>query len=172
MAVVTITSILAETAIPSFEAYLQRARSTEGPLALQEMKLKAEAYRAEFLQYPVYNGVHDPGDIKNTGNHVPDKSRLVSNRQERFPATDQWFNELGWRPEGNMVRFGYGWAAGTPADADTVASLTTTYGLTLPIDHYFIAQATADFNADGRFVIFEVTSFTRNVWCNTGRGWD
>ena len=91
-------------------------------------------------------------------------------RQLAFPTTNACFNAIGARP-GGPVRFGYGWAAGLPADA--AALPRGCYGLSAnTYDHYFVAQAVTDLDGDGDVCTYELTSFTRNVWYTPGKGWE
>lgn len=170
MIVVVITGVLAAIAIPTFTSYVQKSRTSEAVSFLGVIKLRQEAYRSEFGQYlQCPNGLSDPDNI---GPILVPAFGVPASRSRPFPTNDPCFNTLGAKPDG-AVRFAYGWAAGTPATAPP-ASLTNTgaigYGLTPPIDHYFIAQARADLDDDGVFCQFELTSFTRSVWIGSIRG--
>jgi hypothetical protein len=49
--------------------------------------------------------------------------------------------------------------------------MRSTYGLTAnTADNYFVARAISDLDGDGNACIFEVTSFTRNVWVGDEAG--
>jgi prepilin-type N-terminal cleavage/methylation domain-containing protein len=161
MIVVAITGILALTAIPTFQSYIYRARTSEAISFLGVIKLRQESTKAEFGAYDICNAVVDPANIA----FVP---ATQSNATQPFPNSDACFNRLSAKPDG-AVRFSYGWAAGTPVNATTVAILTLTdpekgYQLTAPVDHYFIAQAIGDLDNDGKNCVIEVTSFTRGAW--------
>jgi type II secretory pathway pseudopilin PulG len=158
MIVVVITGILSAVAIPSFTSYILRARTTEATQFLGVIKMRQESYRAEFGSYLVCPGNLVPDEIE----FVPGDAGTMKNSVALpFPSNDPCFSQLGAHPDG-VVRFGYGWAAGTPAD---LAPARAVYGITdNTADNYFIAQATSDLDGDGTACIFEVTSFTRNVW--------
>jgi hypothetical protein len=47
----------------------------------------------------------------------------------------------------------------------------TLYGLA-GVDHWFVAQAVSDLNADGVAATFEATSFTSGIWISTAKGWE
>jgi type II secretory pathway pseudopilin PulG len=164
--VVAITGVLASVAIPAFSGYVQKTRTSEATNFLGVIKLREEAYRSEFGQYAGSSAVL--GDIDFTPG---DASVMKDAKQRGWPSPAVPFDTLGARPDGE-VRFGYGVAAGTPAVA--VANLAATHGMTAArADFYFVAQAVTDLNGDGDELIFEVTSFTRNVWVsNPERGWD
>jgi hypothetical protein len=124
------------------------------------IKLRQEAYRAEFGQYLACNAVTDPDLIPDNA-WVPAFASPAS-KSRSFPTTDACFNTLGAKPDG-AVRFGYAWAAGTPSTNYPGLTSSTLYNLPGP-DHYFIARGKADLDDDGTYCIFELTSFTRGVW--------
>jgi prepilin-type N-terminal cleavage/methylation domain-containing protein len=168
MIVVVITGVLAAIAIPTFSGYVIKSRTSEAVQFLGVIKLKQEAYRAEFGQYLQYTGaIANPGAIS----FVPDDKDHMIGQQENFPGDDASFNILGAKPDG-MVRFGYGWAAGLPADAAGADLDDVPYLMPAPLDHYFIAQAVADLDHDGTACTFEITSFTRGVWYTPAKGWE
>jgi prepilin-type N-terminal cleavage/methylation domain-containing protein len=166
MIVVMIVGILAAIALPTFNGYILRSRTTEATQFLGVIKLRQESYRAEFGQYAKYNGsVTSPTSIV----WVPALSaRHHPSDQAQFPDDDQYFNLIGAKPDG-WVRFSYGWAAGLPTEAGTAVGGDPYDG---PADHYFVAQAIADLNDDETYCTFEVTSFTPGVWFKPARGWD
>jgi prepilin-type N-terminal cleavage/methylation domain-containing protein len=169
MIVVAITGILAAIAIPTFSGYVIKSRTSEAVQFLGVIKLKQEAYRSEFGQYLQYaNGQIDPSPIPI---FIPGNASMMKGQEERFPINNAAFNTLGAKPDGN-VRFGYGWAAGLPTDADDAGLNAAPYELVAPFDHYFVAQAVADLDNDGESCTFEVTSFTKGVWFTPAKGWE
>jgi prepilin-type N-terminal cleavage/methylation domain-containing protein len=162
MIVVVITGILAAIAIPTFTGYVQKARTSEAVQFLGVIKLRQEAYRAEFGQYLTHGTVTLPSNITWVGGTPTSKSH-------EFPS-DADFNTLGAKPDG-AVRFSYGWAAGG-AGVDLSGEAGGEYGLATPHDLYFIAQAKGDLDDDGTFCTYEVTSFTRGVWFTPDQGWE
>jgi prepilin-type N-terminal cleavage/methylation domain-containing protein len=169
MIVVAITGILAAVAIPSFSSYIQKSRTSEAVEFLGVIKLRQEAYRAEFGTYYVCGGVNLPANIA----FVPYGAGTMKNaHKEVFPTSNTCFAAIGARPGGD-VRFGYGWAAGLPSQASSLPSGTGGYGLTTnDYDHYFIAQAVTDLDGDGTVCTYELTSFTRQVWYSPDSGWE
>jgi prepilin-type N-terminal cleavage/methylation domain-containing protein len=179
MIVVAITGILAAIAIPTFTGYLHRARASEATQFLGVIKLKQEAYRAEFGQYLQFAGSAAPAD-PNVETDLP--GPRISDADFRpvdwnahngapiaLPAGTP-FDTLGAKPDG-PVRFGYGWAAGAPVDAGPNGLLAPPYDMPAA-DHYFVAQAIADLDGNGRACLFELTSFTRGVWFTPMKGWE
>jgi len=167
MIVIVITGILSAVAIPAFTTYIMRARTAEATQFLGVIKLRQESYRAEFGSYLSCNGVVDPVDIVFTPG---DKSMMKNSVSVPFPsaADAPCFGQLGASPDG-PVRFGYGWAAGGPADVS--GGMRTVYGLsTSTADNYFVAQATSDLNGNGKACIFELTGFSRGVWIGDENG--
>jgi prepilin-type N-terminal cleavage/methylation domain-containing protein len=167
MIVVAITGVLSALAIPSFTSYVLRARTAEATQFLGVIKMRQESYRAEFGSYLPCGTETDPKQIA----FVPNGASVMKNSVTvSFPTAppNVCFSQLGARPDG-AVRFGYGWVAGGPADlAGDVGDL---YGITAnTADNYFVAQATSDLDGDGTACIFEVTSFTRNVWIGGTNG--
>jgi prepilin-type N-terminal cleavage/methylation domain-containing protein len=168
MIVVVITGVLAAIAIPTFSGYVIKSRTSEAVQFLGVIKLKQEAYRAEFGQYLQYAGpIADPDDIV----FVPNDEDHMIGKEEKFPDDNASFNILGAKPDG-MVRFGYGWAAGLPAAAAAAGLDGLPYLMPQPLDHYFIAQAVADLDDDDKACTFEVTSFTKGVWYTPAKGWE
>ena len=162
MIVVVITGVLAALAIPTFGSYVQKSRTSEATQFLGVIKLKQEGYRAEFGTYLVCRGAKDIGDIPST--YTPGDAGKMKNAAsfEFTGAQIQCFNDLGAKPDG-PVRFGYGWAAGTPGEMS--AAIKNALNLQdTDVDHYFVAHATADLDGDGKAVVFELTNFTKNVF--------
>lgn len=165
MIVVTITSVLAVIAVPTFSAYVQKARTAEAVDFLGLIKLRQEAYRAEFGSYYQCDGNTDPAAI----DFVPgDASVMKGAVTKTFPADNACFNAIGAKPD-SAVRFGYGWAAGPPG-----TGLPSVYDMPgdAANDHYFIAHAISDLDGDGTPCTFELTSFTSSVWFTPDQGWE
>jgi prepilin-type N-terminal cleavage/methylation domain-containing protein len=179
MIVVAITGVLAAIAIPTFTGYLHKARASEATQFLGVIKLKQEAYRAEFGTYLQFTGSAAPADpqvetdapsprISDSDFRPTNWADSAEDGPIAFP-TGTAFDTLGAKPDG-AVRFGYGWAAGLPVDA-VPNQLIAEYGMPAA-DHYFVAQAIADLNGDGTACMFELTSFTRGVWFTPHKGWE
>lgn len=176
MIVVAITGILAATAVPTFTTYIYKSRTSEAVSFLGVIKLKQEAYRAEFGNYLTCSGRIAMSAFDTASNFVPAKaSSSPRNTSESWTSADTCFNTLGASPDG-PVRFRYAWIAGAPTDmpGDVQAAL----GLGTTVDHYWVAQAHADLDDDGTWCVFELSSFTRNIWVgdeagdDLGAGWE
>ena len=171
MIVVVITGILAAIAIPTFGTYIQKSRTSEAVDFLGVIKLRQEAYRAEFGQYFACNGKVGPGDLV-ASDFVPGTTSTRKNGATfPFPTDNACFNTIGAKP-GGAVRFGYAWAAGLPSNISSAGLGGDPYNLDAAPDHYFVAQAVTDLDGDGTPCTFELTSFTRSVWFTPAAGWE
>lgn len=166
MAVVTITAILATIAIPIFQGYVMKARTTEATEFIGVIKLRQESYRSEFGRYaqfgtsptvyPVGNSDFAPGNL----------STMKSSRTFAFPGSVNaaaWA-QLGANP-GGPVRFGYGVAAGLPTD-------TLPAGLGFTADHWYVIQAISDLDGDATGCLFEAYSQSKNIYYEPAKGWE
>jgi len=170
MIVVAILGILAATAAPAFMGYIQRSRTGEAVEFLGAIKLRQEAYRAEFGQYAQVGGYTTPLATGADGWAPGSATRMKDGIKAQFPdgVHVAGWSQLGARPAG-AVRFGYHIAAGTP---DDIASLPGVYGFNTQPDFYFIAQATSDLDGDGTPCLFEVISAARGVYYQPAQGWE
>jgi prepilin-type N-terminal cleavage/methylation domain-containing protein len=161
MIVVVITGVLAALAIPTFSDYIQKARTSEATQFLGVIKLKQEAYRAEFGKYDQCPANAD--DLGEFTYQPGDAGEMKGAISKAILGTDAaCLNELGAKPDG-PVRFGYAWIAGTPGAMS--ANIMNALNLqATDVDHYFIAHATADLDGDGKAVVFELTNFTKNIF--------
>jgi prepilin-type N-terminal cleavage/methylation domain-containing protein len=175
MIVVVITGVLAAIAIPTFGTYVQKSRTSEATQFLGVIKLKQEAYRAEFGRYDQCPaGAADLDEF----DYQPGDASVMKNAAS-LPLTGAaaaCFNELGAKPDA-AVRFGYAWIAGTPGEMS--GNIKTALDLAdTDVDHYFIAHATTDLNGDGNPAVFELTNFTKNIFIMDEKdnplaaGWD
>jgi len=94
MTVVVIVGVLSAMAIPTFSDYIYKSRATEATEFLGVMRLREEAYRAEFGAYcPTLPPEKFPtavGSLDTKGNLVPDPSttgRNTTDRDRRPAAT-------------------------------------------------------------------------------------
>jgi type II secretory pathway pseudopilin PulG len=167
MTVVAIVGILSAIAIPTFSDYVYKARTSEATEFLGVIRLREESYRAEFGAYcPTLSGgatPNDPGSLNTKSNLVPDPT-TTRRDPKPFVSTTPWL-QLGARPTAS-VRFGYGVAAGVPADA-----VATGLGWTAAnADFWFVARAVGDLDADASYVTFEIYSATKGVWIGDAAG--
>lgn len=160
MIVVVIVGVLAAIAIPSFGAYVYRARTAEATGFLAEIRQRQEAYRAEFGQYC---DVAPDESLTPSGN--PDDT------QRAWTGGEGW-TQLGARPDG-AVRFGYTTFAGFPGVAPAVArGGGGDLGYGAAPDFWFVAQAEGDLDGDGTKVLFEAYSFSNQIYCDVSKGWE
>ncbi|MGB8330749.1 MAG: prepilin-type N-terminal cleavage/methylation domain-containing protein, partial [Polyangiales bacterium] len=131
MVAVVIMGVLAMLAIPSFTAYIYKARVTEASNFLAGIKQRQEAYRNEFGQYCAVDG---------TGWGTWNPATIPGIDPVGWEPTDEWA-QLGASPEG-PVRFRYATVAGFPGvdpPADTNLDKD---------DHWFAARAEGDLDED------------------------
>jgi prepilin-type N-terminal cleavage/methylation domain-containing protein len=166
MIVVVITGVLAAIAIPTFTSYVQKSRTAEATQVLGVIKLRQEAYRAEFGGYlggSPQNTCTDAGDMDflKAENFVPGYWSVMKNGVQKVVPQQSCLAMLGAKPDG-PVRFGYAFIQGPPTVPGNVA---VALGLQ-PADYdtYFVAHAGSDLDGDGLPVLFEVSSFTRGVF--------
>jgi prepilin-type N-terminal cleavage/methylation domain-containing protein len=166
MTVVAIVGVLSAVAIPTFSNYIYKSRTAEATEFLGVIRLREESYRAEFGVYcPTIDPNSAPNSVSSLGTHGnlvpnPDSSRRNA---VAFTSTTPWL-QLGARPTG-PVRFGYGVAAGVPADAPSSLGWNTANS-----DFWFVARAVGDLDADNTFATFEIYSPTKNIWIGDASG--
>ncbi len=159
MIVVVIVGILSAVAIPSFQGYLMKSRTTEATEFLGVIRLSEESFRSEF---GTYQATFDPNGHDITlidTNLVPSD---IDGKSRVFTPNEHW-QRLGARP-GGPVRFGYGVAAGTPANAPAPLGWDTANA-----DFWWVARAVGDLDNDGVQVVFETYSANRTIFV-TGAG--
>jgi prepilin-type N-terminal cleavage/methylation domain-containing protein len=160
MIVVAIIGILAAVAIPSFQSYLMRSKTTEATTFLAEIKQRQESYRAEFGQYAAVSGTADitawnPASIPTAGTPVT------------WPTVDEW-QQLGAAPDGS-VRFRYGTIAGVPGTTPTLGGGLGFSGA----DFWFVSRAEADLDGDGTEMAIESYSETATLYVEpAGTMWE
>jgi prepilin-type N-terminal cleavage/methylation domain-containing protein len=174
MTVVVIVGVLSAMAIPTFSDYLYKSRATEATEFLGVIRLREEAYRAEFGAYcPTLAAAAFPtalSSLDSRTNLNPDPS--TTGRNSRFwTSTAQW-RQLGATPSG-PVRFGYGVVAGDPSN------MPAGLGFQARPDFWWVARAVGDLDGDGTYVMFEAYSPSKGVYIGnypTGgiiaKGWE
>ena len=173
MTVTVIVAVLSAIAIPSFSAYLYKARASEATEFLGIIRLREESYRSEF---GVYCPTIDPGGDAITGldamTNLQPNPTVTPREPKAFSQTGPWL-QLGARPT-NDVRFGYGVVAGPPSTA-----AAQNIGFTAATaDFWFIARAVGDLDGDSTFCTFEIYSASKNVFIGDSarnaitKGWE
>lgn len=148
MIVVVIVGILAAIAIPSFSSYVQRSRTLEAFTFLADIRSRQTAYRLERGRYC--------GDLPwNPGSYAA-PGTVVG-----FNTADVGWAQLGAAPDG-PTRFRYRVLAGNPGTASGIPGLTG--------DFWYVAQAEADLDGDGRTMVVEAYSAQRQVYVSQGVG--
>jgi len=167
MTVVAIVGILAAVAAPTFTGYIYKARTSEATEFLGVIRLREEAYRAEFGVYcPTLadSSAKDPAALTDD-KLVPNPTKSKRDAIAFEPTGDAW-TQLGARPSG-PVRFGYGVVAGKPSEIPAGFGWTPANA-----DFWFLARAVGDLDGDGEQVTFEIYSGTKSVWISNAKGWE
>ncbi len=159
MIVVAIIGVLSAIAIPSFRAYMMKAKVTEATTFLGEIKQRQETYRAEFGQYCAVSGTTSITAYNPTA--VPSAGIPVG-----WPASTAW-SALGAAPDGD-VRFRYATIAGNPG---SVPAFGSGLGFT-GNDFWFVSQAQADLDGDGTNLTVESYSESSGVYVSAPAGWE
>jgi prepilin-type N-terminal cleavage/methylation domain-containing protein len=160
MIVVAIIGILSAVALPTFRDYVLKSRTAEATEFLGVIRLREESYRAEFGRYCPTLPTSGNDVTAIPANLVP---ATPGEDDQEFLSTAEW-QQLGARPSGS-VRFGYGVAAGAPADIPSGLGWNSANA-----DFWFVAQAVGDLDGDTTRVTFEIYSGSKNVFISGGQG--
>jgi len=156
MIVVAIVGILAAISVPSYQAYMQRSRTSEAVTFLSEIRQRQEAYRAEFGQYCSASAAAGTGITGGTWN----PAALPAGGERIVWGNTAGWTQLGAAPDGPSY-FQYRTTAGPPGTNPGVPSFPGT-------DFWFVAHAQGDLDGDGDTVIFEVVSASNRMFIGTG----
>lgn len=149
MITVVIIGVLATLAIPTFTAYIYKARVTEATNFLGRIKQRQESYRNEFGQYCPIDG-NDFGGATWNPTTIPGEDPVV------WESTALW-RQLGASPNA-PIRFRYATIAGFPGDdppADTGMDKN---------DHWFAARAEGDLDGDTDTFYLEIYSQADHIY--------
>ena len=154
MIVVAVIGILSAIAIPAFQSYIYRSRTVEAVTFLGEIRQRQESYRAEFGQYCSVSAA--PGSDIAGGAWAPAGGPYASGTKVGWSGGPGTWDQLGAAPDG-LVTFQYRTTAGPPGTRPAVPGYDGT-------DFWYIAQARADLDADGRHVIMEAYSRANQIF--------
>ena len=165
MIVVAILGILAVVALPRYQSYVYKSKTTEAVGFLSEIKAHQESYRADFGQYCNVSGAAADGtmaDISATTNYWP------SSDPGSTPAP--WGAHAGWAqlgaiPAGGSVLFRYKTVAGPPSTSPTALGYTGN-------DFWFVSRALGDLDGDDTNVLFESYSHGQGLYIDRASGWE
>jgi type II secretory pathway pseudopilin PulG len=157
MTVVVIVGVLSAMAIPTFSDYVYKSRATEATEFLGVIRLREEAYRAEFGAYcpTVATSPTVVTSLDTKSNLNPDPSTTGRNTTLWTP-TANW-RQLGASPSG-PIRFGYGVVAGDPSN------IPPKLGFETRPDFWWVGRAVGDLDGDGTYVMFETYSASKGVY--------
>jgi prepilin-type N-terminal cleavage/methylation domain-containing protein len=156
MIVVAIIGILSAIAIPTFQSYIYRSRTTEAVTFLAEIRQRQESYRAEFGQYCSVSA--STGSAPSSGSWAP-RSLPASGSKVAWDSTLDSWSQLGASPDG-MVAFQYRTTAGGPGSSPGIPGYTGN-------DFWFVAQAQADLDGDGEVMIMEAYDRANHLYVGT-----
>ena len=160
MIVVAIMGVLAVIAIPTYQTYVYRSKTSEAVSFLGEIKARQESYRADFGQYCNVSA--------NGTDWFP--SDNPGEKQQQWTAIPANWSALGAVPAGRYGYFSYVTVAGPPGTDPTAAGLGSLgYDGS---DFWFVSRALGDLDGDDTNVIFESYSHSSNLWVSTGSGWE
>lgn len=167
MIVVAVIGVLSAVAIPTFQSYVYRSRTTEAVTFLGEIRQRQEAYRAEFGQYCSVSAA--VGSAPESGAWAP-ATLPAGGTKVGWTGTPGVWNQLGAAPDG-MVQFQYRTTAGPPGTNPGITGYDGT-------DFWFVAQARGDLDGDGEVMILEAYSAANHIYRATstmaplGRGYE
>lgn len=161
MVVVTIVGILAAVAIPSFNGYLKKSKTSEATAFLGSIKERQAAYYAEFGEFCNVNSKNPPG--------------TPSEDAQTWQSQANWLT-LGAGPDTAAVYFQYNSFAGLPGAGQTPPSVSggaidDSRGYDTS-DFWFISTAVGDLDGDGDQVTFESYSRRSRLWISEDKGWE
>lgn len=164
MIVVAIVGILAAVAIPVFSSYINRAKVSEAVNFVGIIKLRQEAYRAEFGQYA--DAPNDTDTVSPIPAFTP--SAIPGSIPDAWPsgsAAERWV-QLGASPDG-PVRCQFATVGGAPATAPADPEFGFS-GNNL----WFVTQARCDLDEDSDVLTVEGYSASTQVWVSDDKGWE
>jgi prepilin-type N-terminal cleavage/methylation domain-containing protein len=159
MVVVTMVGILAAIGIASFRRQVSSSKTTEAASVIQAIRAAEETYRAE---NQVYLDVSSSNDAWYPSKNFGPTVRSWEQKSGAHVDLVRW-QTLGAQVT-QPVQFGYlvntGWPGATPP------SLQLTNGPTLgePSDSWYLIQARADYDGDGKFCNAAAASWTPEVF--------
>jgi prepilin-type N-terminal cleavage/methylation domain-containing protein len=175
MVVVVIISILAAIAIPTFNQYIKKSRTTEASGFLAEIKARQESYRFDFGMYCDVSQGRGPGDLYPRGAPGREPQRWYPAGVNPAAVVPAGWITLGAMPPGGEGRFVYSSVAGgqRPQDTPAAAGFNTNRDYPAPAtDFWFITTAIGDLDADGTFMTYESYSHSKAIYSSVGDTWE
>jgi prepilin-type N-terminal cleavage/methylation domain-containing protein len=157
MIIVVILGVLATVAIPQYQGYVYRSKTTEAVGFLAEIKMRQESYRADFGQYCKVSA--DAEDFYPSTKPTP--------KHQAWGSSALW-TQLGAVPPGGQVLFSYATVAGTPGD---VSADATARGFT-GSDFWFFSRAKGDLDGDEIYMYLENYSAGAGLHIEPEQGWE
>jgi prepilin-type N-terminal cleavage/methylation domain-containing protein len=165
MVVITISAVLALVALESFRKQMTSAKSVEAFTMVQSIRVAEERWRA---QNGVYLDVSQsdtwyPWDPSLSGNRSKTRT-FFSPDSDSHPDNARWLSLHPTVP--GPIQFGYQVRAGMPGGVMTAPKVAVTGGLTWPTpgEPWYVIQALADTDADGKMAFYLASSLNGEVY--------
>jgi Tfp pilus assembly protein PilE len=159
---VAILGILAVVAIPRYQSYVYKSKTTEAVGFLSEIKAHQESYRADFGQYCDVSPNLKTYHPNNTPTSVP----------AAWTTSANW-SALGAAPSGKWVLFRYATVAGAPGTNPSQRGADNNLGYgDKAADFWFVSRALGDLDGDGTTVMFESYSHGQGLYIDRASGWE
>jgi prepilin-type N-terminal cleavage/methylation domain-containing protein len=164
MMVVAILGILAVIAVPKYQSYVYRSKTTEAVGFLSDIKAHQESYRADFGQY-----CNVSNTLASNQGYWPDNTPTPVPKAWGTGSTE--WTQLGASPGTGSVLFRYRTAAGPPGTTPSNLGAAGALGYT-GNDFWFVSGAIGDLDGDGTFVTFESYSHGQGLYIDQATGWE
>jgi prepilin-type N-terminal cleavage/methylation domain-containing protein len=164
LVVIAMIGILAALAIFSFQKLVKSAGTSEAVAMIQSIRAAEESHKAETLVYLGCSGCGGQPCAPGAGNltsYYP-RTQLTDQKahwvNDKHPDYACW-NMLHVAADGG-VKFGYSVVAGSAANAPPSTSLSPAPVWPTPTEGWFVVQAAADRDGDGKKAYVVGASFT------------
>lgn len=159
MVVVAMVGILSAIGIASFRRYVNSSKTSEAVAVIAAIRAAQEAYRSENQRYLNVS--------TSNGDWYPSKSFGATVHAWEL-KTGQHTDLVRWQTLGarvtQPVQFGYLVNAGLAGGTPTTLQLADNPSLGTPNDAWYVIQARADYDADGKFCNAVATSWTPEIY--------
>lgn len=162
MVVVAMVGILATLAVYGVKKYLNSSKSSEAIQMIGSIKAAQESYRSETFGYLDVSGAHALTDLSTFYPTTTPGSQAVQWGETSTTQGAAW-QTLGVIADA-PVRFSYGCAAGTSADAVTGAGMTVGNWPDKSTQPWYVVRAVGDLDGDKTYSNFVSSSFVGQIF--------